>query len=162
MTSPLGDILFLSEGKGLSKLIFREGNSNVPIVDNWIYSETVFLEVRSQLNDYFAGKVVHFSVKIDPQGTNFQREVWDLLADIKFSHLKTYTDIALAMNRPKAVRAVANAIGANPILIIIPCHRVIGSNAKLTGFSAGIEFKIKLLRFENAKLDSSDTHYIMF
>jgi len=126
LSSPVGDILLLSEGKGLSDLIFRKGKLDIPISDQWEYSESIFVDVENQINDYFKGKLLVFNIKLDIKGTVFQKQVWNLLMDIKYSQLKTYKDIAFALDRPHAVRAVAMAISANPLPIIIPCHRVIG------------------------------------
>jgi methylated-DNA-[protein]-cysteine S-methyltransferase len=111
----------------------------------------VLLEAERQLNDYFAGKLRKFSLRFDFAGTEFQKEVWRALAAIPFGETRSYGDIARQIGRPKAVRAVGAANGRNPISIIVPCHRVIGSNGKLTGFAGGLETKAFLLKAESEK-----------
>lgn len=107
------------------------------------------VKYRKQYEEYFAGKRTIFDIQIDLQGTPFQKEVWEALLQIPFGKTTCYSEIANRINRPKAIRAVGGAIGANPILIVIPCHRIIGKNGKLTGFSAGIPLKKELLQIEN-------------
>lgn len=104
------------------------------------------------LNDYFSGKNVTFSLPVRLIGTQFQLKVWNALKSIPYGSTVSYNDIALSIGRPSAVRAVANAIGANPISIIIPCHRVIGSNGTLTGYAGGLEIKRALLDIESPRL----------
>ncbi|RIJ64601.1 methylated-DNA--[protein]-cysteine S-methyltransferase [Rummeliibacillus sp. TYF005] len=104
---------------------------------------------QKQYEEYFTGKRTFFDIPINLQGTPFQKEVWEALLQIPFGKTTCYSEIANRVNRPKAVRAVGGAIGANPILIAIPCHRIIGKNGKLTGFSAGIPLKKALLQIEN-------------
>ena len=108
----------------------------------------MLLETERQLNEYFAGKRKKFSLKFDCLGTKFQKDVWQALATIPFGETRSYGQIARQIGRPKAVRAVGAANGKNPISIVVPCHRVIGSNGKLTGFAGGLETKASLLRME--------------
>ncbi|MDV7339877.1 methylated-DNA--[protein]-cysteine S-methyltransferase [Terasakiella sp. A23] len=107
-------------------------------------------EAKAQLSAYFSGKLQDFDLPLDPQGTEHQKKVWQVMAKIPFGKTITYGDIAKEIN--SAPRAIGGACGKNPIPIIIPCHRVVGSNGKLTGFSGGegIETKIQLLRMEEA------------
>jgi methylated-DNA-[protein]-cysteine S-methyltransferase len=109
----------------------------------------VLRETERQLNDYFAGKLKEFSLKFDSSGTDFQRKVWRALAAIPFGETLSYREIAQQIGRPEAARAVGAAIGRNPVSIIVPCHRVIGSNGKLTGFAGGVETKAALLKLES-------------
>ena len=102
----------------------------------------------NELIEYLQGKRKNFSVPFDFHGTPFQLDVWKALCQIPFGQTKSYSDIANQIQKPKAVRAVGAAIGANPILISIPCHRVIGKNGALTGYRGGIEMKTKLLELE--------------
>ena len=117
----------------------------------------ITLECKKQLEEYFNGKRNRFNLQYKLEGTTFQCEVWKELAKIPYGELVTYKDIATRIGRKEAVRAVANAIGKNKLLIVIPCHRVIGSNGKLTGFSArtkersGLEIKQELLHLENCQ-----------
>ena len=101
-----------------------------------------------QFEEYFQGKRASFTFPIDLHGTPFQQSVWNALNEIPFGCTHTYSEIAEILQKPKSVRAVASAIGANPILITVPCHRVIGKNGKLTGFRGGLEMKEKLLHLE--------------
>ena len=104
------------------------------------------------MDAYFNNQTKYFSIPTISIGTDFQKQVWEELQKIPFGETRTYAEVALSIGRPKAVRAVGAAIGANPIPIIIPCHRVIGSNQSLTGFSGGLENKAFLLRHEGAKI----------
>jgi methylated-DNA-[protein]-cysteine S-methyltransferase len=112
----------------------------------------VLADAARQLAAYFAGRLRNFDVPLAPQGTPFQREVWKALRTIKYGETWSYRELAEYVGRPAAVRAVGAANGQNPIPIIIPCHRVIGSNGTLVGFGGGIEMKQKLLALEGARL----------
>ena len=105
-----------------------------------------------QLNTFFCGKNPHFSLHLELHGTPFQQAVWKACAKIPYGETRSYSDIAKMIGNPKAVRAVGTALGANPIPIVIPCHRVIGSNGKLTGFAGGLDLKRALLKLENEAL----------
>lgn len=105
-------------------------------------------ETKRQLDEYFAGKRKAFDIQLRLTGTDFQNEVWNALLDIPYGATKSYKDIARYIGKPKAVRAVAGAIGANGISILIPCHRVIGSDHSLTGYAGGLEAKKMLLGVE--------------
>lgn len=107
-------------------------------------------EAQNELTEYFAGKRVNFDVEVDPDGTIFQKQVWDEMRKIPFGETATYADIAKRIDRPEAWRAVANACGANPIVVVIPCHRVVGSHGKLGGYSGGVERKQWLLAHEQS------------
>ncbi len=104
--------------------------------------------IEKQLIEYLDGKRRIFKVKLDLKGTPFQQKVWEALQEIPYGQTATYKDIAVKIGRPKAVRAVSNAVGANPIAIIIPCHRVICSNGSLGGYRWGARNKLKLLKLE--------------
>lgn len=109
---------------------------------------SVLEETKRQLDEYFAGKRKAFDIQLCLVGTDFQHKVWNALRSIPYGSTKSYKDIALCIDKPKAVRAVAGAIGANAISILIPCHRVIGSNHSLTGYAGGLEAKRGLLGME--------------
>ena len=109
---------------------------------------TVTDEAVKQLKEYFAGKRKSFTVPVDPDGTEFQKTVWKSLMTVPYGETRTYKDMAKEIGNDKAFRAVGNANGANPIPIIIPCHRVVASSGKLGGYSAGLFRKIYLLRHE--------------
>ena len=105
-------------------------------------------KAAEELLQYFAGAGTAFSVPLELEGTSFQRSVWDVLSKILYGTRVCYSDVARAIGRPSAVRAVAGAIGKNPCLVLIPCHRVLGKDGSLTGFSAGLELKERLLALE--------------
>jgi O-6-methylguanine DNA methyltransferase len=105
-------------------------------------------EAARQLRDYFAGGLRDFNLPLDPRGTDFQRRVWRELATIPYGATRSYLQIANAIGAPKAVRAVGAANGANPIAIVVPCHRVIGAGGKLVGYGGGLPLKQRLLALE--------------
>lgn len=109
---------------------------------------SVLEETKRQLDEYFAGKRKAFDIQLCLVGTDFQHKVWNALRSIPYGSTKSYKDIAQCIGKPKAIRAVAGAIGANAISILIPCHRVIGSNHSLTGYAGGLEAKRGLLGME--------------
>ena len=113
---------------------------------------SVLEETQRQLDEYFAGRRQTFDIPLRPIGTDFQHRVWSALLRIPYGETRSYKDIAQTVGRPQAVRAVAGAIGANGISILIPCHRVIGSNHSLTGFAGGLEAKRMLLEMEHRRL----------
>ena len=107
-------------------------------------------QARAQLAEYFAGERRHFDLPLEPRGTPFQREVWSALRGIPFGATRSYAEMAAALGRPSASRAVGGANGRNPLSIVVPCHRVIGANGALTGYAGGIARKEWLLRHERA------------
>ena len=138
MRSPLGAIAVTMNDRHVTAVGFE---ASAPDVSS---------EAASQLSEYFDGKRVNFAVKTAPEGTLFQKQVWEEMQKIPFGETATYAQIAKRIGRPEAWRAVANACAANPILIIIPCHRVVGSYGKLGGYAGGIERKQWLLDHEQA------------
>ena len=106
------------------------------------------LRLISELNAYFAGKLREFTIPLDLRGTSFQRQVWDLLCGIPWGETRSYGQIAKGLGRPRAARAVGRAVGTNPVSIVVPCHRVIGSNGALTGYGGGLDRKAALLKLE--------------
>jgi methylated-DNA-[protein]-cysteine S-methyltransferase len=106
--------------------------------------------LESELNDYFQGRLVRFTVPLDLQGTAFQSEVWGRVLEIPYGRTRTYSEVARAIGRPLAARAVGAANGANPVPILVPCHRLVGASGDLTGYGGGIELKRWLLRLEAA------------
>ena len=105
-----------------------------------------------QLTEYLQGEREHLTFAIEVDGTPFQRDVWHALQKVPYGETRTYSDIAIAIQKPTAVRAVASAIGANPVMIVIPCHRIIGKNGKLTGFRGGLLMKEHLLKIEGVSV----------
>ena len=108
-----------------------------------------------ELEAYFAGKLRQFTVPLDLRGTAFQLRVWEILCEIPYGETRSYREVAQALGKPKAARAVGQAVGSNPISIIVPCHRVIGSDGGLTGYGGGLHRKTALLNLESAPLRSN-------
>jgi methylated-DNA-[protein]-cysteine S-methyltransferase len=150
MKSPVGQLQLVASDDGLAGVLW--GKEDVDRVRLNIIGEDrkhpVLLEAERQLDEYFAGRRRKFTLKLDFAGTEFQNKVWEALLSIPFGETRSYGDIARQIGKPKAVRAVGAANGRNPISIVTPCHRVIGSNGKLTGFAGGMEAKATLLALE--------------
>jgi len=142
--SPIGDLLLMASEEGLVRVEFPP--SRPP--DDARRDDTRLAAVVGQLAEYFAGTRKQFDVALAPRGTAFQLEVWRTLQRIPYGETRSYADIARSIGRPTATRAVGAANGANPIPIIIPCHRVIGTSGSLTGFGGGIAVKRRLLDLE--------------
>jgi len=108
--------------------------------------------ITQQLREYFAGDRRHFDVEMDPVGSSFQRSVWDEVVRIPFGGTRSYSEVARRLGKPTAVRAVGTANGANPLPIVIPCHRVVGADGSLVGYAAGLDIKAALLELEGVRL----------
>ncbi len=146
--SPLGRLLVVGEQDALTGL-HVDGHEHAPTVHpDWERDDGDLDEVRAQLEAYFAGQRTDFDLAVRPAGSAFQREVWAALSEIPFGETRTYGQIATRISRPDAVRAIGAANGANPISIVIPCHRVIGADGSLTGYGWGVERKSWLLDHE--------------
>lgn len=152
--SPLGALRLFHENGALTGLYF-EGHSPAPKCEEGSVNATVFCPVIEQLEEYFAGDRDHFDVPIEFRGTDFQVKVWSQLQRIPFGQTSSYGAIAEACGRGRAVRAVGAAVGRNPISIIVPCHRVLGSNGSLTGFAGGLDRKRRLLELEQTPTQAS-------
>ena len=148
LETPIGDLLLAGDDEALSLVSFPEGSRRQEPEPDWIYSEKPFAEARRQLTAYFDGTLKEFDLELRPNGTEFQLRVLEELQKIPYGTTTSYGDIAKRIGRPKAMRAVGAANGRNPIPIIIPCHRVIGSTGDLTGFGGGLPTKEALLRHE--------------
>jgi len=146
--SPLGRLLLAGDGKQLQVIGFAKGSQARRAEPGWERDDTPFTAVKRQLGEYFAGERRQFELDLAPGGTPFQLSVLDELLKIPYGETCSYRDIACAIGNPKAVRAVGGANGSNPIPIVIPCHRVIGSNGSLTGFGGGLPSKRFLLELE--------------
>lgn len=148
--SPIGCLTVAATDAAVVEILFTDGTGKGKAQPNpeWVPVDDVGLGVTQQLNEYFAGDRVVFDLPLNPQGTDFQKDVWKALVKIPFGITKTYQQIAQQIERPKAVRAVGAANGRNPIPLVIPCHRVIGANGKLTGFGGGLPIKQWLLAHE--------------
>ncbi|MDR7664311.1 methylated-DNA--[protein]-cysteine S-methyltransferase [Methanosarcina sp. Z-7115] len=146
--SPICPILLAGNEDGLKHLIFLKGERKVEVPDDWVKNKEFFKETGRQLEAYFSGKLKSFDLKLAPEGTDFQKSVWKALCKIPCGETRTYKDIAVSIGKPKAYRAVGLANNRNPIAIIVPCHRVIGANGKLTGYASGLDVKAFLLKLE--------------
>ena len=148
--SPLGILTLISDKDTLNYILFENDRFYENIKPKAIEKDLkIFTQTKNWLDKYFKGQNPNINeLNINPKGTIFQKEIWNVLKTIPYGKTITYKEIAKKINKPKAYRAVGSAIGHNPIPIIIPCHRVIGANNKLTGYSGGIENKIKLLKLE--------------
>jgi len=150
--SPVGPLLLVAGDAGLRRVEFMNGRTAVRLDPEWIKDEQPLAEVIRQLREYFAGDRENFDLPLAPEGTAFQRDVWKRLCDIPYGETISYGELARRVGNPKASRAVGLANGSNPIAIIIPCHRVIGSNGKLTGYGGGLPIKEKLLALERRQM----------
>lgn len=146
--SPVGPLLLAGDGAALRLLSFPTGHKAVAPQDGWQPDPTPFDAVRHHLDAYFSGQLRVFSVPLDIRGTDFQKKIWACLATIPYGETRSYGEIARALGSPGASRAVGAANGANPLPIILPCHRVIGSGGALTGFGGGLDTKTWLLQHE--------------
>jgi methylated-DNA-[protein]-cysteine S-methyltransferase len=149
--SPVGGLRLVAEELGLRTVWFLRGRKKeVPDIE-WKEDAAFFTEVIRQLRAYFAGELRDFEIPLLMEGTEFQKRVWKSLQTIPYGETISYGQLAKQIGDPKAVRAVGAANGQNPIPIIVPCHRVIGSNGSLTGFGGGLENKKKLLELESGQ-----------
>lgn len=165
MDSPLGKLTLISTEQGLCRIDYGSFRDVESKINSWarkyflcveiIRQEEILKEAKEQLQEYFDDKRDVFQLKIDFYGTPFQQKVWHSLASIPYGETRSYKDIALAIQAPKAVRAVGGAINKNPLSIIYPCHRVIGSNGALVGYAGGLDRKQHLLTHEQASVASS-------
>ncbi|PMH31182.1 cysteine methyltransferase [Vibrio lentus] len=146
--SPLGTVTLQANDEGLLGLwfeIYTTQPEELGVRDDGF---PIFELVTDQLNRYFSGEVIQFSVPIAAKGTPFQQSVWQALTTIPYGETWSYAQLADAIGNPKAVRAVGLANGKNPVSVIVPCHRVIGKNGKLTGYAGGVDRKQRLLAIE--------------
>lgn len=150
MDSPVGRLKLVASDKGLAAVLWENDSPRrVPLTDlKEDANHPVLRKAKQQLREYFAGKRRSFSLPLDMQGTPFQKDVWQALLDIPFGETRSYGELARLLGRPSASRAVGAANGRNPLSIVVPCHRVIGTSGKLTGFAGGIETKAHLLDLE--------------
>ena len=158
IASPIGELLLAGDQQGLKLIGFPQGKGQGTPRADWEWTENCFCDVESQLQEYFAGQRKNFDLTLSPSGTEFQLSVLQALQTIPCGETRSYQQIAEQIGRPDAVRAVGAANGRNPLPIVIPCHRVIGSNGSLTGFGGGLETKAYLLRLEGVELALPTQH----
>ena len=146
---PIGTLGLMDDGQGLSRVFLRREGVEYPFPEG---ETPLTAQAAGELEEYFDRKRSAFTVPLSPHGTRFQLAVWQALRDIPYGQTRTYGEIAAAVGRPKAARAVGMANHDNPLLIITPCHRVVGKDGSLTGFACGLEVKRNLLELEGARV----------
>ncbi len=151
-TSPIGNLHLVSNSSALTAIIFDNcwksfvKSENILLIEK---KDNILKETEKQLGEYFTGKRKIFDIPLEFSGTDFQNQAWKSLLTIPFGKTVSYAEQAQEIKNPKAVRAIGSANGKNKICIVVPCHRVIGKNGSLTGFTAGLYMKKKLLELEN-------------
>lgn len=149
--TPVGKLLIAGDEQGLRHVSFGKSHFSAPITtpgDEWEFSEKRLKEAVHQLKAYFSGKLKVFDLPLAADGTAFQRRVWTALCKVEYGTTASYGEIAKSVGKPAAARAVGMANGRNPLSIIVPCHRIIGSNGKLVGYGGGLQHKQTLLKLE--------------
>lgn len=146
--TPVGMVMIEESPRGIASLRFVDDSEGLaPTSDTGLY----LADAEAQLSEYFAGTRRAFDLPLDPLGSDFQRRVWAALRDIPYGETRSYRDVAAAIGNPNAARAVGRANNRNPILILIPCHRVVGKDGQLAGYAGGIERKQFLLDLEASR-----------
>lgn len=149
--SAFGELGIAASDSGIVGIDLQAGKRPLPVKDGWERGATALTDLAAgQLQAYFSGERQAFDLPLDAAGTPFQQSVWRALCAIPYGETRNYRELAEAIGNPKAVRAVARANGANPLSIVVPCHRVIGSDGTLTGYAGGLEMKARLLALEGA------------
>jgi methylated-DNA-[protein]-cysteine S-methyltransferase len=140
----------VGDEEGLRHIVFPKKKNPIIIQEDWKNRLGFFAPVKAQLRAYFKGELKQFDLALAPVGTPFQLKVWEALRTIPYGELVSYKTIAEAIGNPKAVRAVGAANGRNPIPVVVPCHRCIGSDGSLTGFGGGLDTKKRLIDLERS------------
>lgn len=151
-SSPLGRMLIVSDGEAICGVWFLGQKHFLSSIDDEIIQKddlAIFKEVKDWFDDYFRGLNPKINFKLRPDGSDFRLKVWKILTEIPYGKTLTYGEIASKLSPTMSAQAVGGAVGHNPIAILIPCHRVLGSKGKLTGYAGGIDRKIELLKIEN-------------
>jgi len=151
--TPVGNLLVAGDDSGLKHVSFSKSHFSSSTVEpeaHWERNERKLRDPIRQLRAYFAGKLQQFDLRLAAEGTEFQSRVWDALCRVPYGSTASYGEIARNVGKPAASRAVGLANGRNPIAIIVPCHRIIGSNGRLVGYGGGLDYKQLLLRLEGA------------
>lgn len=157
--SPLGPLVLAGDGEVLVEILFSSGRHARPPDPDWREAPEAFAAAARQLRAYFAGDLEAFDLALAPSGTAFRQRVWSALCAIPFGRALSYAELARTIGKPKAVRAVGAANGANPIPIVIPCHRLVGSSGDLTDFGGGLDAKAALLRLEGHAVEERGGRY---
>ena len=165
MDSEVGRLLIASSDHGLLRIAFLQHGVGEEVSrlekvypgETLVEDSTKNQDALNQLQEYFQGRRRVFTLPMELRGTDFQRSVWEAVAGVPYGETRSYGDIARKLGKPKACRAVGGANGANPIPIVVPCHRIIGSDGSMTGFGGGIPIKEKLLALEKASMIKGNT-----
>lgn len=155
MDSPVGPILLARVEAGITHILFQNSKYPAKARDTWRESKAGLRDTIDQLGAYFAGRLADFDLPLAPGGTPFQKKVWTALREIPCGETRSYGQLAARLGVPEASRAVGAANGRNPIAIVVPCHRVIGADGKLTGYAGGLNIKKALLDHEAAMMEKS-------
>ena len=152
--SPVGPLTLTTDGSHLTGVYFARHKGAAVVAHDWQRDDASALlhKAGQQLAEYFAGRRTRFDLPLAPRGTEFQCSVWEALLKIPFGRTSTYGALARTVGKPAAARAVGAAVGANPISIVVPCHRIIGKDGSLTGFGGGLDRKTRLLQLEGVLL----------
>jgi methylated-DNA-[protein]-cysteine S-methyltransferase len=151
LQSPIGELLLVGDGERLHGLHMQDGRRPARVAAHWRRSASGFARVGEQLREYFAGERSSFDVALMLRGSAFERRVWSALQEIPYGQTVSYAEIARRIGRPTAARAVGLANARNPVAVIVPCHRVIGADGRLTGYGGGLERKRLLLELERGQ-----------
>lgn len=148
--TPLCEIILIGNEDGLQRIHLntREGQKELLPLSSYTKNDAFFKDIKAQIEEYFQGKRKTFEITLNPEGTPYQKRVWEELQKIPYGEMRSYKEIAQALRLPNAARAVGMATGKNPLPLIIPCHRVVGSDGSMTGFAFGIDAKKFLLGLE--------------
>jgi methylated-DNA-[protein]-cysteine S-methyltransferase len=160
--SPVGRLLLAGDGTSLVQVCFQSGPRPLQPLGSWVADPAPFRAAMTQLAEYFAGKRRRFELALAPRGTEFQLRVWRALTEIPYGKTISYGELARSIDKPSASRAVGLANGANPLPIVVPCHRVIGADGSLTGFGGGLPIKRKLLALECTDAEESEPQARLF
>lgn len=156
LSSPVGKLKLVASSLGLVAILWENDDPErvrLGAIQQEDNSHPILALTEAELKEYFAGHRTTFSTRLDLHGTPFQKQVWEVLRRIPFGEIRTYGQIATQVGSPTAARAVGAANRRNPISIVVPCHRVIGSSGKLTGFAGGLQAKAHLLGLEDSRLE---------
>lgn len=148
LITPVGTLLLFADDDALYRIVFPACADNLPVADSAPTGHPLLSSASLQLSEYFSGNRQNFDLPLSPQGTPFQLAVWDLMQQIPYGKTSTYGEIAAELGNPNKARAVGGAANKNPLPLVIPCHRVMGANGKLTGFAGGLKTKQFLLSLE--------------
>lgn len=155
--TPVGMMIVVQDEEGLRYIDFQDCPNPLTPANTWQQDKHFCKPAREQLLSYFNGELTAFELPLAPIGTEFQQRVWEILAEVPFGTIITYGNMAKQLHRPSASRAVGMANGRNPLSIVLPCHRVVGANRKLTGYRGGLPIKTFLLKLEGLNVSQQDT-----